>query len=210
MTEFLHGLNTLESIYLLCAFVGGLFFIFRLALQFLGVIDDFHGDIDAGGLDAGGLDAGGIDTGGFEGHLDQMHPDSDVGFKLLTLQGLTAFFMMFGLMGYTLYHEMGVGVILSLVGAVAAGLAIVWLMGKVMSFAKKMQSSGTLDNTSAIGGIGKVYLTIPENGTGRVIVNFRNRSREFDATSQDKSEIKTGERIKVVWVDGSVLVVEKV
>jgi len=200
MTEFLGKLNTLESIYLLCAFVGGLFFMFRLALQFLGIIDDVGTDVDAGGLDVDG------DVGA---DIHDMHPDSDVGFKLLTLQGLTAFFMMFGLVGYSLYHEMGTGVIISLVGAVAAGLATVWVMSRIMAYAKGMQSSGTLDNTSAIGGTGTVYLTIPEDGTGRVTVTFKNRSREFDAVSQDKKEIKTGERIKVVWVDGSVLVVER-
>jgi membrane protein implicated in regulation of membrane protease activity len=199
MDEMLKTLNGLEILYLVCAFAGGLFFFIRLIMQFIGL-----GDHD-GGFD-GGLD-GGID-GGFD--IDAHHVDSDIGFKVLTLQGLTAFFMMFGLVGFALYREVGSGALISVLGATAAGMATVWVIGKLFSSMRKLQSSGTLEPVSAIGGEGTVYLTIPAGGTGKVQVSFKNRFREYDATAQDKQAIKTGERIRVVWADGRTLVVEKI
>jgi len=41
------------------------------------------------------------------------------------------------------------------------------------------------------------------------MVNVKNCLREFDAASHDKGEIKTGEPVKVVWVEGNTLIVER-
>ena len=201
MDEFFRSLNGLEIFYLFSAITGGLFFIVRVTLQFIGLTDDDMGDFDHGGAMDGAMDDGG---------MGDHHVDSDIGFKILTMQGLTAFFMMFGLVGFGLYREFGTGELISMIGGTVAGLATVWVIGKIFSSMKQLQSSGTLENVSAIGGEGTVYLTIPENGTGKVHVSFKNRFREFDAVSQDKKEIKTGERIRVVWADGRTMVVEKI
>ena len=196
MSEVLSNLNGLEILYLICATTGGLFFAFRMVLLFMGLDHD-----GADGLDG---DAGmGTDA------VDAHHADSDIGFKVLTIQGLTSFFMMFGLVGFALYREMGTGALISVIGATAAGSATVWVIGKLFTSMKKLQSSGTIDASSAVGAEGTVYLTIPAGGTGLVQVSFRNHFREYDAVSQNKEEIKTGERIRVTWVNGSVLVVEK-
>lgn len=200
MFGFLEGYGAVDKFFFVCATVGGIFFLVRLVIQFMGM----DHDMDAGGADGAG--AGGIEHAG--GDMDG-HADSDVGFKLLTFQGLTAFFMMFGLVGLAIHQQSGMGALLAMVGGTAAGLASVWVIDKMFSAARGLQSSGTLDNTSAIGGIGSVYLTIPKGGTGRVMITFHDRQREFDAVAQDKEEIKTGERVKVVWADGGVLVVEK-
>ena len=61
--------------------------------------------------------------------IDSEHPDSDIGFRMISLQGLSAFFMMFGLVGLALYRQSQVGVIISIVGAVAAGMGSVWVIG---------------------------------------------------------------------------------
>ncbi len=57
---------------------------------------------------------------------------------------------------------------------------------------------------------GTVYLTIRAQGTGKVQITLQGRPREFEAVAKDGAEIKTGERIKVLEVNNSVLVVEKV
>jgi membrane-bound ClpP family serine protease len=43
-----------------------------------------------------------------------------------------------------------------------------------------------------------------------VQVTLQGRPREFEAVAKDGAEIKTGERIRVLEVNSSVLVVEKV
>ena len=154
----------------------------------------------------GGSDA---DTDLEVGHADVDHIDADVSFKLLTLQGMTAFFMMFGLVGFAMVRESHASGAIALAGALAAGTGTVWLIGRIFSSVRKLQSSGTVDNAGAIGEQGTVYLTIRAQGTGKVHVAMRGRPREFEATAKDGAEIKTGERIRVLEVNNSVLVVEK-
>jgi len=178
--------NGLEIFFLLCAVVGGFFVAFKLVLQFMGADADVDTDIDA------------------------HHADSDIGFKLLSLHGLTSFLMMFGLVGLALYRQSQVGVVVAMVGAVAAGLASVWVIGRLFAFAARMQSSGTLPTSAAVGSTGTVYLGIPQGGRGRVTVSFRGRLREFDATCADGAPLATGTPVRVVRVDANVLVVEKI
>lgn len=190
MVQAFSDFNGLEIFFLACAIVGGFFVLFKLVMQFAG------GDTDT---DAG-VDS---DIG-----VDVEHVDSDVGFRLLSMHGLSAFFMMFGLVGLALYRQSQVGVIISIVGAVAAGLASVWVIGKIFQGAAQMQSSGTLKTADAVGSTGTVYLTIPEGGTGQVSLNFRNRLREFDATEINGAKVPTGTPVRVVKVNANIVVVE--
>jgi len=192
VSKFFSDFNGLEMFFVACAIVGGFFVLIKLALQFVG------GDADTDvGVD-GGI---GSDTG---------HVDSDGGFRALSLHGLSAFFMMFGLVGIALYRQSQVGVITSIVGAVTAGMASVWFIGKIFQGAARLQSSGTLHVADAVGCTGTVYLTIPERGTGRVSLNFKNHLREFDAIEINGAEVPTGTPVRVVRVNATVLVVERV
>jgi membrane protein implicated in regulation of membrane protease activity len=188
MSEFFNRLHGVELFFLVCAVVGGVFVLIRLVVMMIGLDHGVDGDLGSGGHD-------------FDGH----HADSDVGFKLLSLQGITSFLLMFGLVGMALY-----GVLFSIAGALAAGLASVWIIAKMFSLVVKLQSSGTISIDSTVGAQGKVYLTIPESGSGRVLINVHNSLREYDAVTQDKRALATGVPIRVVWVDGNVLVVEAI
>lgn len=184
------GLTGIDLVFVVCAAFGALLFVVRFVAQLLGV----HGGGDAE-----------IDVG----NADVVHADADVSFKLLSLQGLTAFFVMFGLVGLALSRGSGVHEALAFAGAAAAGLGTTWLIGKIFALTARLQSSGTIDNSRAIGGVGSVYLTIPAAGTGKVQVTFAGRQREFDAVAADHEEIRTGTRIRVLSATGSTLVVEK-
>lgn len=189
----LSNLNGIELFYLICAILGGVFVIVRIIMMVVGM------DHDAGQADLG------------VGHdLGSSHTDSDSGFKALSIHSLSSFFMMFGLVGLALYRESRLGLFISLAGAVVAGLGAVWVIGKLFSMIAKLQSSGTLEISRAVGAQGKVYLRIPENGAGRVLVTVNNCLREYDAMSNDSKEIHSDTPIRVVWVDGNVLVVEKI
>lgn len=190
MTNFLADFNGLETFFLACAVIGGFFVLVKLVLQFIG------GD----GVDDGGINAG------MEGSAD--HGDSDVGFRVLSLHGLSSFFMMFGLVGLALYRQSQSGVVVSTLGAVVAGSASVWLIGKLFKGAAQLQSSGTLKTENAVGCTGTVYLNIPAAGTGRVSLNFHNRLREFDAMEKDGQALTTGTPVRVVRVNANVLIVE--
>lgn len=191
MEELFRELTGLDIGFLVSAGLGGVLFVAKLILQLLGADHGIDADTDIGHGDAG-------------------HASSDTSFKVLTLHGLTGFFMMFGLVGFAMHRQSGAGLFLSLAGAVAAGALTVFIIGKLFSSVKRLQSDGTVDIVSAIGGEGTVYITIPQGGTGIVQVVFRNHMREFEAVSQNNEELKTGEHVRVVWVKGNTLVVDKI
>ena len=98
--------------------------------------------------------------------------------------------------------------VLVLAAATLAGLGTIWVLAKIFTFMKGLQSTDELNLDEAVGNEGVVYLTIPAEGTGKVRVTVRGSLKVFNAVSEDKKEIKTNERILVVRiVSGNVLVV---
>lgn len=202
MIAFLEQFEGLEKLFMVCAVAGGVLFAIRLVLQFLGGDTGGHHDISSP-----------VDVGGGDIHGDAGADGSDayLSFKLLSFQGLTAFFMMFGLVGLAMMRQTDHQEILSLVVAGAAGLATVWLIGLIFRKAGGLQSSGNIDVRNAIGHEGEIYLGIPAADIGKVRITVQDRLRIYDAVSRDKTEIKTGQRVRVVEVTPQdVLVVEKI
>jgi len=183
MTEWFASHNGVEQMFLLAGIVGGIILVFRLILTVAGL--DHHGGVDA------------------------VHVDSDSGFQALTIQGISSFFAMFGVVGYTLYRSASLGMVLSLAGAMAAGIFSVWIIHKVFRSMLRLQSSGTVSLFAAVGSEGSVYLTVGKDG-GRVQINFANRLREFEAVSASGATIPTGTPIRVQSVEANTLVVAPV
>ena len=179
----------LDHLFMGCAALGGLLFLVQMILQFLG-----HDASD----------------NGMSVHHD-VSGTADVSFKLLSFQGLTAFFMMFGLVGLAMLRQSGAAPLLATGVAAGAGLLAVWSIGRLLSGLRRLQSSGTLEIRNALGQEGEVYLTIPPGGTGQVRVRVQNQLRTLDAASSATDPVRTGERVRVVSVGVSgVLMVEKI
>ena len=193
-------MSILEMLFVGCATLGGVLFFIRLVLMFMGGESEAEGDVDVAG-DVDG-DVAHADAGG-----------SDTSFQIQSLQGLTGFFMMFGLIGLAVLRAMSPGAlgnIESILAAVGAGLFAVWVITKLFSMMKGLQSSGTLDLANAVDQEGSVYLTIPAEGRGKVQITIQGRLQEFEAVSEKKVDIKTGEQIRVVRVvSGNAMSVEK-
>ena len=203
-------MNWLETVFLGSAVIGGTLFILRMLTMVVGGLDFGDSDIPTdfdGALD-GGLDADlGADFHGDVGEID--HPSADFSFKFLSLQGLTAFFMMFGLVGLALLRA-NLWPLVAIGGGMIAGLFTVWVIGMIFTLMGKLQSSGTLQIKNAIGQQGSVYLTIPATGSGQVQIAVQGSLRIFDAVSGEKKKISTGETVKVTNViDNKTLVVIK-
>ena len=181
------GLNT---IYTVCALAGGTVLALRFLLMLFGLD---HGDADVDtGLDQAGLD-GGLGAGSV--------------FTFLSIQSISGFFTMFGLVGLGLL-QINASDIMSLIGALAAGVFTAWCTGMIFLTMRRLQSEGTLVVGNAVGQTGTVYLTIPETGTGTVSVAVQGSLRNMDAVSEDGHRIPTGSIIKVVGVTaGKILVV---
>ena len=189
------GLSFIEIIYWASTIIGGTLFVLRLISMFLG------GGVSDDGMDAA-LDAGGHDLSG-----DSI--EADTSFKLMSIQGLTSFFMMFGLVGLALLQA-GLPVLVTVLGGMIAGLITVAVTGLVFTQMKRLQAEGTIHIENTIGKEGNVYLGIPENGTGQVQIIVQGSLKIFDAVSKNKNTIATGEKVQVVGVaSGNTLIVEK-
>ena len=190
----------LELLFIACAALGGGLFVIRLVLFFLGGFGDTDADGDVG--DVGDVDVGDVgdvdaDVGGDIGDA----VESAAAFKLLTLQGITAFLAMFGLVGLACYKA-ELGGALSVGGGVAAGAVSVAIITKLLAALLKLQSSGTINLKNAIGQDGSVYLNIPADGPGKVQVEIQERLMVLEAVSADKTELKTDDKVKVVGIVG--------
>jgi membrane protein implicated in regulation of membrane protease activity len=184
MLNWLFEFNGLDFFFLVCALVGGVLLVLRLLLMVIGI-----------GADGDGLDL--------------HHADSDVGFKLLSIQGITAFLTMFGLVGFSVMRGTTLGATVAVIAAVIAGFGSAWIIGRVFIAMLGLQSSGSVAIEQAVGCTGTVYVNIPKQGSGSVQINIAQRLREFDAVSASGDELATGTAIKVTRVAGSALAVEK-
>ena len=206
MFQWLESLSILEKIFTSLAALGGFLFGIRVVMMFVGIGDDAdHGDTDGGDVD------GDADHGDHGDAVDS-HAGADtmMSFTLLSFQGLTGFFMMFGLVGLALSRGNS-GNITSMIGGTVAGLATVWIVDKLFRFFNRMQSSGTLNLRNAIHEEGTIYLTIPAEETGKVRINVQGRLKVLSAISEDRTEIATDARVRVVnVVNENILVVKKV
>lgn len=189
------GLTWIEIIYWASTIIGGTLFLLRVIMMFVG------GDAGDSAPDTV------IETGGDLASGAQV--DADISFQLLSVQGLTSFFMMFGLVGLALLKA-GLPVLVTVLGGMIAGLATVAVSGLIFTQMKRLQTEGTINIQNTVGTEGKVYLTIPKNGTGQVQIIAQGSLKIFDAVSNSKNMIATGEKVHVVGVaGGNTLIVEK-
>ena len=136
--------------------------------------------------------------------------EADVSFRVLSLHGLTAFFVIFGLIGLALHRQSKFSPAVAFPGAFLAGLAALFVVSYLFTIMRKLQSSGTLNLANAVGQEGTVYLTIPPSGTGKVRVAVQGRLKVFEAVSEIDEPIKTGEAIRVrKVVSGNIFLVER-
>ena len=198
MNELWEGYSALEKVFFCSAVTGGSIFIFWMVLQLLAGTD--------GGLDT---DASGADVGHGDTHFDD-GGGIDPGFKVLSSQGLSSFFTMFGVVGLALSRR-DVGPVGSAMGGLCGGALMVYAMAMLFGFLMKMQSSGSLQMKNAVGQEGTVYLKISADGTGQARINMQARLEIFDAISDNKVELTTGTRVKVTRVvSGNTIAVVKI
>ncbi|MCF7920684.1 MAG: hypothetical protein K9N06_12295 [Candidatus Cloacimonetes bacterium] len=185
------------TLFWIFALSGSLFLVIQMLLLLLGMGDNADGDIDVDAdIDADAdldLDA----AGGFD-------------FPFFTLKSFTGFVGGFGWGGliiFKYYHSP----IMAIGGGLIAGIILALCVSTMIYLMTKLKHSGNLNIQNAIGKTGTVYLVIPANlsGTGIVQVVVQDSLREMKAmTKGDK--ILTGKRIKIIDVDGDIVIVEEV
>lgn len=192
----------METVYMICAAVGGTLIVCQFLLTLLGVgaHHDMGGghDMDVSSHDMGGHDAGGHDATGHHesGHESQLNWF----FSKLTFRTLSAAFAFFGLAGLACIR-LQVDPILGLAIALGAGALAIVVVGWLMQLLSRLNVDGTIRIDRAVGSRGTVYLSVPgaKSGVGKVHVTVLNRTIEYKAiTSQE--QLPTGAKIVVVGI----------
>ncbi len=195
MWDWITKLAGIDAVFFGCAVLGGSLFVIRVLLLLVGIGDGHDADAD------GDAD--------MHAEMDHTH-DHAMGAEMLSLMGVTAFFMMFGTVGLVMRHDESAGALVSVLVAAVAGVAMMWLVARCVRLMLRARSSGNIDFRSAVGGEGRVYLTIPSGGRGQIEVEVQGRLKVVDAVAEHPVELKTGAHVRVVRViEGDTLVVER-
>ncbi len=136
------------------------------------------------GADAGDMD---IDTDAPVDIDDPASFDGHTGMNLYTFRNFINFLLGFGWTAILLKDDISSTAVLLLV-AVLVGIALVAIVMYLFKLLYSMQASGNIDvYECAVGCLGKVYLTIPENrkAMGKVQITIKNAVREYEAVSDD-------------------------
>ena len=182
------------------ALVGTLFFSLRTALMFVGGAEggadaDFDIDVDVD-----------VDV---DVDMDADADHSTEAFKVLSVQSIAAFMMGFGWGGLGGLRGAGWSVVMSTAAGLAAGVGMVWLLGKLLQAVYRLQSSGNVPIASTIDLEGSVYTAIAghNEGRGQIRLIVGDRERFYRAVTEGET-LPSRERVRVVGVndDNSVTV----
>jgi len=213
MNNWWEALSTMKQVMYCIAVPSTLLLIIQTVMVIVGFGD---GGPDVNPSDTSGLDLD-VPDGDVEFDLDA--PDGDLGgdvsgdigaLKLFTFQGIIAFATTFSWTTLVCLNGLPNGA--AIVIGIMAGIAMMYVVAKLMQFSKKLTENGTFHAKSVIGEDAQVYIPILPNGRtgGKVTVNNASRFAELEAVTESGEMIPSGERVRIVDVRGDVVVVERV
>ncbi len=146
--------------YFFLATVGTFLFLIRLAMGLFGGAD--HGDLDM-----------------------DVTVDSDVSFAFFSLLSILAFFMGAGWMGLACRIDWQLGRLASAFFSGGFGVAMMSAASTGMYFTRRLNLNIPYDAKSALGKVGRVYLTLPLKGEGhgQVEISVSGRKKIMTAIS---------------------------
>lgn len=191
MIQWWNNLDVFSRVYALIAIPSTLVLIVQTVLLFFGAGED------------------GIDLNG-DGQIDTPGDGGSDGLSLFSIRGIMALLCVGGWSGLALYAS-GVNRALTIIISLVCGTAALFMIAYLMKAAMKLQSSGNINLSSAVGKTGRVYIPIPPHtqGSGKINLTLQERFIEAEAVTTADRRLATGETVRVVATDGSgMLVVE--
>lgn len=196
MINWWNGLELVQQIFALIAIPSTAILIIQTVLQLIGIGgDDVPEDIDGDGIPDSDLDAAAA---------------ADDGLSLFSIRGILSMLCITGWLGVGLL-ETALPDWAAILIAVAAGVATLIGIAFLVRGIYKLQSSGNIDISNAIGKVAQVYIPIPATGagSGKVTITLQEKFCEYTAITAAAEALKTGSYVRVVSVsDGGVLLVE--
>ena len=172
-----NNLSNVELFYLVCGVAGGGLFLLRSIMIFAGL----GGDDDAAG----------------DMHDGSIGDETAADFKMVSVHGITAFLLMFGLVGFLMLRGGNTAAAAAL-ASLASGFVTMAVIAKIFSASRKLASDGTIHPADAVGCTGSVYLEIRPGSIGKVQVEVKGALKIFDARARDpEAKLATGVRVTV-------------
>lgn len=181
-------LSTAQQVYWVIAIIASVLFVALFGLSFLGLNADSEFDVDH--------DAG-----------HDFSVDHD--FSAFSVRSIVAFLTFFGWSG-VYFLSVGHSVVMSVLFSFITGLTAMFVVAYMIYKFVQLEQSGTVNPIHAIESTGEVYLTIPEQGRGKIHIIVDGSMHEFDAETNGMT-LKSGSFIKVIDVlENDVMLVEPV
>ena len=178
MIDWFLALTAAEQTYFIIAVIASIFLIVQIVIMLFSL---GGGDFDVDDV--------------FDGDVD-----TDSGLSIFTIKSMTAFFALGGWCGFVAQTFMEDNIWAPILIAVATGTAALFGVAFTMRGIAKLQNSGNIVKSKLVGATATVYVSIPENrsGRGKITLTAQGRYMELDAVTD-------GERIPV---DSSVEITE--
>lgn len=202
MIVWYNNLNLIQRIYALIAIPSTAILLIQTIMMFFGF---GHGDGSADVHD------GSSDFDADNGDINGVHDGGD-GLALFSIRGIVAMLCIGGWSGVAL-GDMGMSNVWTILLSTLIGFAALIGMALIVKMLLRLQSSGNIQLSNAIGKVGQVYIPIPASmkGVGKVNLTVQEQYSEFNAMTRDETTIKTGEIVRVVGTDEvGYLVVERI
>ena len=189
MLSFLEGMSSLQQGFWWVAIITSVIFLVQTILTFLGS--------DA----SDGLSAD------FDGNLDHI----DAPFQLFSLRNLINFLLGFGWAGVAFFESISNKMIL-LGLATVVGIIFVVLFFFLIQQIMKLTEDNTFKIENLKGKTGEVYINIPKekSGKGKILISTNGTNHELDAMTLSETMISSGSMVKVVDVEGRILIVSRI
>ncbi len=206
--EFWETLTLFQRIVLLIALPFTVLLFIQFVMQTFGLGGsggDTDVDVDGDGVpDDTELPDGGElqDSGGMRAAFGTIG-----GLKLFTFRGIVAFFVIGG--WTALAVSMSARPVWAALAGIGAGAAADLLFALAMKLAMRLQESGSVNLSNAVGLVGEVYVPIPPQRIvgGKINLELQGKLCEIDALSDEPGFIKTGEKVVVTLVLGNAVLV---
>ncbi|MGN7812848.1 NfeD family protein [Flavobacterium sp. 22076] len=152
-----------------------------------------------------GLDvADGFDT--------DFHADAHDGdFQLFSLRNLINFLLGFSWTGISFYSTIGEHTWFLIILSLVVGVLFVLLFFFVIKQVQKLAEDNSFKITNTLNKTAEVYLTIPENktGKGKIMISVNGSFHELEAMTE-QSKIPSGAAVKVIKIENNILIVETI
>lgn len=142
---------------------------------------------------------------GLEADFDGDFHGAEAPFQLFSLRNAINFLLGFSWTGISFYMTVENKIIL-LGLSFTIGVLFVYLFFIIIRQIQKLSENNSFDINSTIDRTGEVYLTIPENktGKGKVLISVKGSYHELDAVT-DNGTIPSGSIVKVIKVESNNL-----